>query len=119
MKVKLITLLQLQDSFKSSFHFHFNGKKNIYYPIGTIVSIFINLSALTLLLTLVNELIYHSQPNVNFSEFHTSMTHNLTLNTKDLLFTIASKGSDSESSKEGVFLIGISSILLFSKISSS
>ena len=89
MKVKLITFLQLQDSFKSPFHFNFNGKKYIYYPIGIIVSILINLSAIILLFTLVNELIYHSQPNVNFSEFHTSMTHNLTLNTKDLLFTIA------------------------------
>ncbi len=89
MKVKLITLLRLQDSFKSPFHFNFNGKKYIYYPINIIVSIFINISALILFITLLQELIYHSQPNVNFSEFHSSKTKNLTLNTKELLFTIA------------------------------
>ena len=88
MKLKLINILQLQDSFKSPFNFHFNGKKYIYYPIGIIISIFINLSVLILLITLLHELIYHSQPNVNYSEFHTSMTKNLTLN-KELLFTIA------------------------------
>ena len=89
MKDRLIYLLEIQDSFKSPFQFLFHGKRNIHFPLGMFLSIVINFASISLLVTLILQLILHSQPNVNYAKFTSSMTPNMTLNTKELLFTIA------------------------------
>ena len=89
MKEKLICLLEAQDSFKSPFHFLFHGKRNIHFPFGIILSLLINFVSFCLLITLLFELLNHSKPSVNYAKFHSSMTSNMTLNSKNLLFTIA------------------------------
>ena len=89
MKEKLICLLEAQDSFKSPFHFLFHGKRNIHLPFGIILSLLINFVSFCLLITLLFELLNHSKPSVNYAKFHSSMTSNMTLNSKNLLFTIA------------------------------
>ena len=53
------------------------------------LSLLINISSLCLSITFLFELIYHSKPVVSFAKFQSSMTKNMTLNTKELLFTIA------------------------------
>ena len=89
MKEKLICLLEAQDSFKSPFHFLFHGKRNIHFPFGMILSLLINFASFCLSITLLFELLNHSKPSVNYAKFQSSMTKNMTLNTKELLFTIA------------------------------
>ena len=89
MKEKLICLLEAQDSFKSPFHFLFHGKRNIHFPFGMFLSLLINFASFCLSITLLFELLNHSKPSVNYAKFQSSMTKNMTLNTKELLFTIA------------------------------
>ena len=89
MKDRLIRLLEIQDSFKSPFQFLFHGKRNIHFPLGILLSLLINFASICLSVTLMLQLIFHSQPNVNYAKFTTSMSSNMTLNTKELLFTIA------------------------------
>ena len=89
MKDRLIRLLEIQDSFKSPFQFLFHGKRNIHFPLGMLLSLLINFASICLSVTLILQLIFHSQPNVNYAKFTTSMSSNMTLNTKELLFTIA------------------------------
>ena len=94
MKEKLINILEIQDSFKSPFQFLFNGKRNIHVPFGMILSLFINFANICLTITLILQLINHSQPNINYAKFTSSMTVNMSLNTKELLFTIAIRDKD-------------------------
>ena len=89
MKEKLIYLLEAQDTSKSQFQFLFHGKRNIHFPFGMFLSLLINFASFCLSITLLFELIDHSKPSVNYAKFHSSMTTNMTLNTKELLFTIA------------------------------
>ena len=89
MKAQLYHLLEIQDSFKSPFQFLFHGKRNIHFPLGMLLSLLINFASICLSVTLILQLIFHSQPNVNYAKFTTSMSSNMTLNTKELLFTIA------------------------------
>ena len=89
MKERILHILEVQDSSKSQFQFLFKGKRNIHFPFGMILSLLINIASLCLSVTLISELIYHSKPTVNYAKFHSSMTRNMTLNTKELLFTIA------------------------------
>ena len=89
MKEKLIYLLEAQDTSKSQFQFFFHGKRNIHFPFGMFLSLLINFASFCLSITLLFELINHSKPSVNYAKFHSSMTTNMTLNTKELLFTIA------------------------------
>ena len=88
MKEKLITFLEIQDSSKSPFQFLFKGKRNIYFPFGMFLSLLINISTICLSTILLLELIYHSKPNVSFAKFQSQLTKNMTLNTKELIFTI-------------------------------
>ena len=81
MKEKLINILEIQDSFKSPFQFLFNGKRNIHVPFGMILSLFINFANICLTITLILQLINHSQPNINYAKFTSSMTVNMSLNT--------------------------------------
>ena len=89
MKERIYRFLEIQDSSKSPFQFLFKGKRNIHFPFGMILSFIINIICICLSVTLILELINHSKPTVNYAKFHTSMTQNITLNTKTLLFTIA------------------------------
>ena len=89
MKDKIYRFLEIQDTSKSPFQFLFQGKRNIHFPFGMILSFIINSISLCLSVTLILELMNHSKPTVNYAKFHTSMTKNMTLNTKNLLFTIA------------------------------
>ena len=89
MKEKLIKLLEIQDSSKSPFQFLFKGKRNIYFPFGMFLSLLINISTICLSTILLLELIYHIKPNVSFAKFQSQITKNMTLNTKELIFTIA------------------------------
>ncbi len=89
MKGKLIYLLEAQDTSKSPFQFLFHGKRNIHFPLGMFLSLLINIASFCLSMTLLFELLNHSKPSVNYAKFHSSMTTNMTLNTKELLFTIA------------------------------
>ena len=88
MKEKLITFLEIQDSSKSPFQFIFKGKRNIYFPFGMFLSLLINISTICLSTILLFELIYHSKPVVSFAKFQSQLTKNMTLNTKELIFTI-------------------------------
>ena len=88
MKEKLITFLEIQDSSKSPFQFLFKGKRNIYFPFGMFLSLLINISTICLSTILLFELIYHSKPVVSFAKFQSQLTKNMTLNTKELIFTI-------------------------------
>ena len=89
MKDKIYRFLEIQDTSKSPFQFLFQGKRNIHFPFGMILSFIINSISLCLSVTLILELMNHSKPTVNYAKFHTSMTKNMTLNTEKLLFTIA------------------------------
>ena len=89
MKEKLIYLIEAQDIFKTPFQFLFRGRRNIHCPFGMLLSLLINLSSFCLLITLLSELLNHSKPSVSYAKLHSSMTTNLTLNTKEFLFTIA------------------------------
>ena len=89
MKEKLFELLEAQDTSKSPFQFLFHGKRNIHFPFGMILSLLINFASFCLSITLLFELLNHSKPSVNYAKFQSSMTRNMTLNTKELLFTIA------------------------------
>ena len=89
MKERIQYFLEIQDSLKIPFQFLFKGKRNIHFPLGMYLSLFINILSLCLGITLMMELIYHTGPSVNYAQFHSSMTTNMTLNTKELLFTIA------------------------------
>ena len=94
MKDKLLQLLEIQDSSKIPFHFLFNGKRNIHFPLGILLSLLINIISFLFSITLILELIHHSKPSVNYAQFQSSMTTNMTLNTKQLLFTIAFRDKD-------------------------
>ena len=89
MKEKLINILEIQDAFKSPFQFLFNGKRDIHVPFGMILSLIINFANICLTITLIRQLINHSEPDVNYAKFTSSMTVNMSLNTRELLFTIA------------------------------
>ena len=89
MKDKLLHILEFQDTFKTPFNFLFNGKKNIHFPIGIISSLIINVTTFCFSITLILQLINHSEPSVNYAKITSSMSPNITLNTKELLFTIA------------------------------
>ena len=52
------------------------------------LSLLINISTICLSTILLLELIYHSKPNVSFAKFQSQLTKNMTLNTKELIFTI-------------------------------
>ncbi len=94
MKEKLIRILEIQDSFKSPFQFLFHGKRHIHVPFGIILSLIINFANICLTVTLFLQLINHTEPNVNYAKFSSSMTVNMSLNTKELLFTIAIRDKD-------------------------
>ena len=89
MKERIKNFLEIQDSLRIPFQFLFKGKRNIHFPLGIYISLFINISSLCIGITLIIELKNHSSPSVNYSKIHTSMTTNMTLNTKELLLTIA------------------------------
>ena len=94
MKDKLLQLLEIQDSSKIPFHFLFNGKRNIHFTFGIILSLLMNIISFSFSITLILELLHHSKPSVNYAQFQSSMTTNMTLNTKQLLFTIAFRDKD-------------------------
>ena len=94
MKDKLLQLLEIQDSSKIPFHFLFNGKRNIHFTFGIILSLLMNIISFLFSITLILELLHHSKPSVNYAQFQSSMTTNMTLNTKQLLFTIAFRDKD-------------------------
>ena len=82
MKDKLLHILEFQDTFKTPFNFLFNGKKNIHFPIGIISSLIINVTTFCFSITLILQLINHSEPSVNYAKITSSMSPNITLNTK-------------------------------------
>ena len=89
MKSRIIDLLEVQDTLKSPFQFLFHGRRNIHFPLGIVLSLLINIASICLSVTLLLELLNHSKPSVNYAKFLSSMTTNMTLNSKELLFTIA------------------------------
>ena len=94
MKEKIIQLLEIFYFSKKTIHFFFNGKRNIHFSLGMILSLLINITSFLFSITLILELIHHSKPSVNYAQFQASMTTNMTLNTKELLFTIAFRDKD-------------------------
>ncbi len=89
LKEKIYQFLEIQDSSKSQFQFLFQGKRDIHFLFGMILSLLLNIASICLSVTLILELMYHSKPTVNYAKFLSSVTKNMTLNTKELLFTIA------------------------------
>ena len=69
MKDKIIQVLEIQDSSKIPFHFLFNGKRNIHFPLGILLSLLINIISFLFSITLILELIHHSKPSVNYAQF--------------------------------------------------
>ena len=74
MKERIHYFLEIQDSLKIPFQFLFKGKRNIHFPLGMYLSLFINILSLCLGITLMMDLIYHTGPSVNYAQFHSSMT---------------------------------------------
>ena len=62
MKDKLLQLLEIQDSSKIPFHFLFNGKRNIHFTFGIILSLLMNIISFLFSITLILELIHYSKP---------------------------------------------------------
>ena len=89
LKEKIYQFLEIQDSSKSQFQFLFQGKRDIHFLFGMILSLLLNIASICLSVSLILELMYHSKPTVNYAKFLSSVTKNMTLNTKELLFTIA------------------------------
>ncbi len=88
MKERIKNFLEIQDSLRIPFQFLFKGKRNIHFPLGIYISLFINISSLCIGIALIIELKNHTGPSVNYSKIYSSMTTNMTLNTKELLLTI-------------------------------
>ena len=77
-----------QDHFSFSFSINFLGKKESHTLIGMLCSFLLNIGCAAMFIIYILELFDHSKPNVNYSKIHKQKTTNMTLNTRDLLYTI-------------------------------
>lgn len=80
--------LERQDHFSYNFNFEFLGKKKFHTLIGIILSLIMNIGCLVMCIIYLVELCSHSNPNVNYTKIKKTQTTNLTLNTKELLYSI-------------------------------
>ena len=80
--------LESQDHFSYYFNFEFLGKKKFHTLIGIVFSLIINLGCIVMFIIYLVELFSHSSPNVNYTKIRKTVSINLTLNTKDLLYAI-------------------------------
>lgn len=80
--------LESQDHFSYYFNFEFLRKKKFHTLIGIVFSVIINLGCLVMFIIYLVELFSHSNPNVNYTKIRKTISTNLTLNTKDLLYSI-------------------------------
>lgn len=81
-------VLNLQDNFYMQFTILFKGDRRIHSKIGVILSLLINFICIAMFITLLFQLINHSNPSVTTVQLSSSVTTNITLNTKDLLLAI-------------------------------
>ena len=81
-------LLKQQDHFAFTFQLYFIGKKRNHTIIGIILSSIINIFCIVMFLLYLIELLNHSKPKVNYSKISKKLNTNITLNTKELLYTI-------------------------------
>lgn len=84
---RIRALLELQDYFSIQFHILFKGERKIHSIYSIILSLLINVACGAMRVTLVLELIKHKKPIVNMAELKSFLTENMTLNSKDLLYT--------------------------------
>ena len=81
-------LLKQQDHFSYTFQLYFLGKKSNHTIIGIVLSSIINIFCIVMTLLYLIELLNHSKPKVNYSKISKKLNTNITLNTKELLYTI-------------------------------
>ena len=85
---QIIKALKFQDIFNSTFYYFFNKKRKQHTALTIIISLGINILSISLFLTEISDLIKHKNPTVNYAKLRNSISPNLTLNTKELLFSI-------------------------------
>ena len=84
----LIKFLENQDHFSFNFTISFLGKKETHTYIGMICSLALNIGCIVMFTLYLIELFNHSKPNVNYSRINKQKTTNMTLNTRELLYTV-------------------------------
>ena len=85
---QIIKALKFQDIFNSTFYYFFNKKRKQHTALTIIISLGINILSISLFLTEISDLIKHKNPTVNYAKLRNTISPNLTLNTKELLFSI-------------------------------
>ena len=84
----IIKVLKFQDIFESTFRYFFNKKRTQHTILTVLLSFAINTFVIIVFIIELHELLEHTNPDVNYAKMRNTIAPNLTLNTKELLFSI-------------------------------
>ena len=84
----IIKFLKFQDIFESTFRYFFNKKRTQHTILTVLLSFAINTFVIIVFIIELYELLEHTNPDVNYAKMRNTIAPNLTLNTKELLFSI-------------------------------
>jgi hypothetical protein len=88
-----MNFLYFIDNFDDCFTLSFNGSKKFYTPLGIVLSMLNIIICIIYSSILLNELINHKNPSLNYEKITTSNRLNMTFN-KDIIYTINFRDKD-------------------------
>ena len=84
----IVKVLKFQDIFESNFRYLFNKKRAQNTIFTVLLSLAINSFVIIIFIIELYNLVVHNNPYVNYAKIRNTIAPNLTLNTKELLFSI-------------------------------
>ena len=85
---KILNTLKFQDYFYEQFLHEFRGEKRAHSYLGISFSLIINIFCMTLLIMNLYQLFGRKDPTTSYTKLDLDLGYNLTLNSKDLLFSL-------------------------------